>query len=105
MLHYAKMGEKREVTNFEKLVTYFCSIGKEIIDVDVQVDLIIFCTKFFTTFIIQTLLPNRHTVFDPISAHTPISAQSSNFIVFRLQVLYNSICCRYSAELTSRGIS
>ena len=38
-----------------------------------------------------------HTVFDPITSHTLISAQSSNFVVFRLQdmylLLYKIICC------------
>ena len=29
-----------------------------------------------------------HTVFNLITAYTPISAQSSNFIVFRLQPVY-----------------
>ena len=29
-----------------------------------------------------------YTVFDLISAHTPISAQSSNSVVFRLQPVY-----------------
>ena len=45
-----------------------------------------------------------YTVFDLITAHTPISAQSSNFVVFMLQpmflyVLYKSICYGYSFEL------
>ena len=29
-----------------------------------------------------------HTVFDLITAHTPISAQSRNSVVFRLQPVY-----------------
>ena len=47
------------------------------------------------------------TVFDLITAHTPISAQSSNSVVFRLQPVYfflplysyKSIYCGYSFEL------
>ena len=45
------------------------------------------------------------TLFDLITAHTPISVQSSNLVVFRLQPLYlyplfyKSICCGYSFEL------
>ena len=45
------------------------------------------------------------TVFDLITAHTPISAQSSNSIVFRLSqcifclFLYKGICCGYPFEL------
>ena len=31
---------------------------------------------------------NQHTVFDLITAHTPISAQSRNSVVFRLQPVY-----------------
>ena len=39
-----------------------------------------------------------------MSAHTPVSEQTSNFVVFRLQpvyfyLLYKSICCGYSFEL------
>ena len=30
----------------------------------------------------------RYTVFDLITAHTPISAQSSDFVVLRLQAVY-----------------
>ena len=47
----------------------------------------------------------ENTVLDLINAHNPISAQSSNFIVFMLQsiflyvLLYKSICCGYSFEL------
>ena len=43
------------------------------------------------------------TVFNLITAHTPISAQSSNFVVFRLQsmclYLSKSICCGYTFDL------
>ena len=43
------------------------------------------------------------TLFDPITAHTPISAQSSDSIVFRLQamylLLYKIVCCWFSSEL------
>ena len=45
------------------------------------------------------------TVFDLITAHTPISAQSSNSLVFRLQLLYFlstsllGIYCGYPFEL------
>ena len=31
---------------------------------------------------------NMITVFDLITAHTPISAQSSDFVVLRLQAVY-----------------
>ena len=47
----------------------------------------------------------RSTVFDLITAHTHISAQSSNSVVFRLQpvyflsLLYRGICCVHSFEL------
>ena len=47
----------------------------------------------------------KHTVFDLITAHTPIRGQSSNSIVFRLQpvyfclLLYKGICYEYSFEL------
>ena len=47
-----------------------------------------------------------HTVFDLITAHTAISAQSSYVVVFRLQsayilstFFYKGICCGYSFEL------
>ena len=30
----------------------------------------------------------KNTVFDLITAHTPISAQSSDFVVLRLQAVY-----------------
>ena len=36
----------------------------------------------------RTVSLSVHTVFDLIIAHTPIRAQSSNFIVFRLQPMY-----------------
>ena len=44
-------------------------------------------------------------VFDLITIHNPISAQSSNFVVFRLHLMYlylliyKSICCGQSFEL------
>ena len=48
----------------------------------------------------------NNTVFDLITAHTPIRAQSSDFVVLRLQavyffclLLYKGICCGYSFEL------
>ena len=46
----------------------------------------------------------QHTIFDLITAHAPISAQSSNLVVFRLKpvyfyLLYKNICCWYSFEL------
>ena len=31
---------------------------------------------------------NKHTSFELITAHTPLSAQSSKFVVFRLQAMY-----------------
>ena len=47
-----------------------------------------------------------HTVFDRNTAHTPISAQSSNFVVFRLLAVYffstffyKGICCGCPFEL------
>ena len=50
-------------------------------------------------------LCRQHTVFDLITAHTPISAQSGNSVVsdysqctFSL-LLYKGICCGYSFEL------
>ena len=55
-----------------------------------------FINNYFVIFVLST-------VFDPITAHTPISAQSSNFVVFRVHamylLLYKSICCWYSFEL------
>ena len=42
------------------------------------------------------------TVIDLITAHAPISAQSSNLVVlaYFYQLLYKSICCGYSFELS-----
>ena len=52
------------------------------------------------------------TVFDLITAHTLISAQSSSFVVFKLQpvyffylFLYKSKCCWYSFELQDKSRS
>ena len=46
---------------------------------------------------------NYNTLSDLITAHAPISAQSSHLVVSRLQpiylFLYNNICCWYSFEL------
>ena len=48
---------------------------------------------------------NKYTVLILITAHIPIRAESSNFVVFRLQpvfiyhLLYKCICCWYSLEL------
>ena len=48
---------------------------------------------------------NTPTVFDLITAHAPISAQSSNLVVFTSQpvyfylILYKNICCGYSFKL------
>ena len=48
---------------------------------------------------------NQHTIIDLIIAHAPISTQSSNLVVFRLQPvyfylpLYKNICCWYSFDL------
>ena len=48
---------------------------------------------------------SRHTIFDLIILHAPISAQSNNLAVFRIQpvyfflLLYKNICCGYSFEL------
>ena len=47
----------------------------------------------------------KDTVFDLITARTPISAQSSNSIIFRLQpvyfmsISYKGICCGYSFDI------
>ena len=46
----------------------------------------------------------RITVFDLITTHAPISAKSSNFVVFRLQPVYfylllSKTCCGYLPEL------
>ena len=62
-------------------------------------------TSLYIWTIIFFVVPS-YTVFDLITAHIPISAQSSNSIVFRLQpvyffclLLHKSICCEYSFEL------
>ena len=53
----------------------------------------------------------QHTVLDLITAHTRISAQSSNFVVFKLRLvyfyllLYKSICCLYSFEAVQMNIT
>ena len=46
------------------------------------------------------------TIFDLITAHTHVSAQSSDFIVLKITgsvlfclLLYKGICCGYSFEL------
>ena len=50
-------------------------------------------------------MQNLCTKFDLITAHTPISTQSSCYMVFRLQSVhfypffYKSICCGYLFEL------
>ena len=43
----------------------------------------------------------QHTVIDLITAHAPISAQSTNLVVlvYFYQLLYKSICCVYWFEL------
>ena len=53
-----------------------------------------------------SLCQSHCTVFDLITAHTPISAQLSDFVVLRLQavyffclLIYKGICCGYSFEL------
>ena len=47
---------------------------------------------------------NSVTIFNLITAHAPVSAQSSNLVVFRLQPVYFCLlqfktCCGYSFEL------
>ena len=46
----------------------------------------------------------KYTVFNLITVHTPICAQSSNFVVFRLHqntyiYFFEGICCGYPFEL------
>ena len=59
----------------------------------------------FKLFFVTLFTHCELTVFDLITAHTPISAQSSNSVVFRLQpvtfclLLYKGICCGYPFEL------
>ena len=74
-------------------------------------DLCLHCLLRFVVFQITQQLSSRkkdihiNTVFDLITAHTPISAQSSNSIVYRLQPVYfclplhKGICCEYPFEL------
>ena len=52
----------------------------------------------------EVIYMQNTTVFALITKHTPISTQSYNFLVFRLQpvyfyLLYNSRCCWYAFEL------
>ena len=62
--------------------------------------------SFSKTDQVQFIAPDKgDTIFDLITTQTPVSAQLSNFLVFRLHIvsfyllLYKSICCWYSFEL------
>ena len=64
------------------------------------------CVKSWTFVLFSCyILLSQYTVVDLITAHAPISAQSSNLVVFRLQpvyfylLLYRNICCGYLFEL------
>ena len=52
-----------------------------------------------------TIIQGRNTIFALITAHAPISAQSSTLVVFTLQsvyfylLLYKNVCCGYSFDL------
>ena len=42
----------------------------------------------FNVYFSDSTLMYKITIFDLITAHAPISAQSSNYVVFRLQPVY-----------------
>ena len=62
----------------------------------------ILCFHQVTEALLMRINP-QHNVFDPINVHIPISAQSRDSLVFRLQavyqLLYKIICCEYPFEL------
>ena len=101
-----KMSILRSHTNFWRARLNFTSDIQN--SVHSNSCFLIFKFKIYTlSRAIQTNLLSTHTVFDLITAHTPISTQSSNSVVFRLHVpsvlfcflLDKCICCGYLSEL------
>ena len=101
--HWAYFGQPR-------MQTFWCRQWRLWSDgAEVQVDLNL-CWEYLSEGMRSCVMAHslwaHSTVFDLITAHTPISAQSRNSVVFRLQpvyffslLLYKGICCGYSFEL------
>ena len=69
-------------------MSYVCGLDCNLVRNDSQISVLSWVRKNFLLKKNIDVGPFGHTVFDLITAHTPISAQSRNSVVFRLQPVY-----------------